>query len=133
MIFALVPAESFTFGVALGAIILLGVSFSLVPAALWPSVPKLVDNRVLGSAYSIIFWIQNIGLLLTPILIGWALKTSNPGVADQIASGEAVKYVYTVPMLIFASLGVVALLLAFWLKAEDKKKGFGLELPNVKK
>jgi hypothetical protein len=93
----------------------------------------LVDNRVLGSAYPIIFWIQNIGLLLTPIFIGWALKTSNPGVAEQIAAGEAVKYVYTVPMLIFASLGVIALLLAFWLKAEDKKKGYGLELPNVKK
>lgn len=133
LIFALVPAEQFTFGVALGAIILLGVSFSLVPAALWPSVPKLVDNRVLGSAYSIIFWIQNIGLLMTPILIGWALKASNPGVADQIAAGEAVKYNYTIPMLIFASLGLLALLLAFWLKADDKKKGFGLELPNVNK
>ena len=130
---SLVPAEHFTFGVALGAIILLGVSFSLVPAALWPSVPKLVDNRVLGSAYSIIFWIQNIGLLMTPILIGWALKASNPGVAEQIAAGEVVKYNYTVPMLIFASLGFLALLLAFWLKADNKKKGYGLELPNVNK
>jgi MFS family permease len=111
----------------------LGVSFSLVPAALWPSVPKLVDNRVLGSAYSIIFWIQNIGLMLTPILIGWALKASNPGVADGIAAGETVKYNYTVPMLIFACLGVVAFFLALWLKTEDKKKGYGLELPNIKK
>ena len=133
LIFALTPAASFTFGVALAAIILLGISFSLVPAALWPSVPKLVDNRVLGSAYSIIFWIQNIGLMLTPMLIGWALKTSNPGVADGIAAGEALKYNYTVPMLIFASLGVVAFFLALWLKAEDKKKGYGLEMPNVKK
>ena len=133
LIFALTPAASFTFGVALAAIILLGISFSLVPAALWPSVPKLVDNRVLGSAYSIIFWIQNIGLMLTPMLIGWALKTSNPGVADGIAAGEALKYNYTVPMLIFASLGVVAFFLALWLKAEDKKKGYGLEMPNVKR
>lgn len=133
LIFALTPAASFTFTVALSAIILLGISFSLVPAALWPSVPKLVDNRVLGSAYSIIFWIQNIGLMLTPMLIGWALKTTNPGVADGIAAGEALKYNYTVPMLIFASLGVVAFFLAIWLKAEDKKKGYGIELPNVKK
>ena len=133
LIFALTPAGSFTFGVALSAIILLGISFSLVPAALWPSVPKLVDNRVLGSAYSIIFWIQNIGLMLTPMLIGWALKVSNPGVADGIAAGEALKYNYTVPMLIFACLGVVAFFLAIWLKAEDKKKGYGIELPNVKK
>lgn len=133
LIFALTPAASFTFAVALGAIIILGVSFSLVPAALWPSVPKLVDNRVLGSAYSIIFWIQNIGLMLTPILIGWALKASNPGVADGIAAGETVKYNYTVPMLIFACLGVVAFFLALWLKTEDKKTGYGLELPNIKK
>ena len=133
LIFALTPASNFTFAVALSAIILLGISFSLVPAALWPSVPKLVDNRVLGSAYSIIFWIQNIGLMLTPVLIGWALKTSNPGVAEGIAAGEALKYNYSVPMLIFASLGVVAFFLAIWLKAEDKKKGYGIELPNVKK
>ena len=133
LIFALTPADNFTFAVALTAIILLGISFSLVPAALWPSVPKLVDNRVLGSAYSIIFWIQNIGLMLTPMLIGWALKTTNPGVADGIAAGEVLKYNYTVPMLIFASLGVVAFFLALWLKAEDKKKGYGLEMPNVKK
>lgn len=133
LIFALTPADNFTFAVALTAIILLGISFSLVPAALWPSVPKLVDNRVLGSAYSIIFWIQNIGLMLTPMLIGWALKTTNPGVADGIAAGEALKYNYTVPMLIFASLGVVAFFLALWLKAEDKKKGYGLEMPNVKR
>jgi MFS family permease len=132
LIFALVPAEYFTYGVALTAIIILGVAFSLVPAALWPSVPKLVDNRVLGSAYSIIFWIQNIGLLSVPIIIGAALKFSNPGVAEQIAAGELVRYNYTVPMLLFASLGVLALVLAFWLKAEDKKKGYGLELPNVK-
>lgn len=133
LMFALTPVENFTFAVALGAIIILGVSFSLVPASLWPSVPKLVDNKVLGSAYSIIFWIQNIGLMLTPILIGWALKRSNPGIAAQIAAGEAVKYNYIVPMLIFAVFGIAALLLAFYLKVLDKKKGFGLELPNIVK
>lgn len=131
LIFALTPAHNFTFAVALTAIIVLGVSFSLVPASLWPSVPKLVDNKVLGSAYAVIFWIQNIGLLLTPIFIGWALKDSNPGVAEQISAGVDVKYNYTVPMLIFAGFGVAALLLAFCLKMLDKKRGYGLELPNI--
>ncbi|WP_370453847.1 MFS transporter [Proteiniphilum sp. X52] len=133
LIFAMTPVENFTFAVALGAIILLGISFSLVPAALWPSVPKLVDNKVLGSAYSIIFWIQNIGLMLTPILIGWSLKVSNPGVAERILAGEDIKYNYTVPMVIFAAFGVAALALAFYLKVLDKKKGYGLESPNIRK
>lgn len=132
LIFALTPESIFSFEIALGAIIILGVSFSLVPAALWPSVPKLVDNKILGSGYSIIFWIQNIGLMLTPMLIGWVLRISNPGVTERIAAGEVLKYNYTAPMLIFASFGVLALLLSFLLKAEDKKKGYGLEEPNIK-
>lgn len=127
LIFAITPAAYFTKGVAYSAIVILGVSFSLVPAALWPSVPKLVENRYLGSAYSVIFWIQNIGLMLFPMLIGWVLAITNKGVTNPL------EYDYTVPMLIFSSLGVFALLLSFWLKAEDKKKGYGLELPNIKK
>lgn len=102
---------------ALLIIVVLGVSFSLVPAALWPSVPKIIDPVILGSAYSLIFWIQNIGLCFVPLIIGETLK----------ATGG-----YTVPMLIFASLGVFALLLSFALKALDKKKGYGLEEPNIK-
>lgn len=113
--------------VAFFAIILLGISFSLVPASLWPSVPKLVDNKLLGSAYAVIFWIQNIGLFSFPMLIGKVLTATNPGVTDPL------KYNYTVPMLIFASLGVVALLLGLYLKAIDKKKGYGLELPNIQR
>ncbi len=127
MIFALVPAAYFTKVVAYSAIVILGVSFSLVPAALWPSVPKLVENRYLGSAYSVVFWIQNIGLMLFPMLIGWALTATNKGIANPM------EYDYTVPMLIFASLGVLAFVLGIWLKAEDKKRGYGLELPNIKK
>ncbi|MGI6370042.1 MAG: MFS transporter [Candidatus Kapaibacterium sp.] len=127
LVFALVPAESFTTTVAYSAIILLGISFSLVPAALWPSVPKLVENRYLGSAYSVIFWIQNIGLMLFPMLIGWALAITNKGVTDPKM------YDYTVPMLIFASLGILAFILGLWLKYEDKKKGYGLEAPNIVK
>lgn len=102
---------------ALLIIVILGVSFSLVPAALWPSVPKIIDPVILGSAYSLIFWIQNIGLCFVPLIIGMTLK----------ATGG-----YLVPMLIFASLGVLALILSFALKAFDKKKGFGLEEPNIK-
>ena len=108
------------------SIILLGISFSLVPAALWPSVPKLVDGKLLGSAYAVIFWIQNIGLYAFPMIIGSVIQSSNPGVTNPL------EYNYTVPMLVFASLGVLALLLGFWLKAEDKKKGYGLEEPNIK-
>jgi hypothetical protein len=183
------------------AIVVLGVSFSLVPASLWPSVPKIMDKRFLGSAYSLIFWIQNIGLSGIPMLIGWALEKTNPGikeaiaktakeittnvesvtgnteiaenvkvaidsVADQIVTGKSVdagqvseaiggldatiaeqitsviqviakettvmSYDYTVPMLIFASLGGLALMFGLWLKVVDKRKGYGLELPNIK-
>ncbi len=110
--------------IAFFAIILLGISFSLVPASLWPSVPKLVDNRLLGSAYAVIFWIQNIGLFVFPMLIGSVLRSVNAGVEDPL------QYNYTVPMLIFASCGVVALFLGLTLKGMDKKKGYGLELPN---
>ena len=105
-------------GLALVLIVVLGVSFSLVPAALWPSVPKIIDPTILGSAYSLIFWIQNVGLCFVPLIIGNALK----------ASGG-----YTVPMIIFASFGVIAFFMSFLLKVEDKRKGYGLELPNIKK
>ncbi len=130
LIFALVPLTPI---ITYAAIILLGVSFSLVPAALWPSVPKLVENRYLGSGYSVIFWIQNIGLWVFPLLIGKVLQATNPGIAEQIQAGADVSYNYTVPMLLFAGLGVLAFLLGIWLKAMDKKHGFGLELPNVKR
>ncbi|MBQ5353603.1 MAG: MFS transporter, partial [Alistipes sp.] len=132
-IFALVLPAVPSKVIAYSAIILLGVSFSLVPAALWPSVPKIMDKRFLGSAYSLIFWVQNFGLSFTPMLIGWALEKTNPGVAEQIAAGvEGVTYNYTAPMLVFVGLGVLALLFALYLKADDRKNGYGLELPNIK-
>ena len=131
-IFALVLPAVPSKIIAYSAIILLGVSFSLVPAALWPSVPKIMDKRFLGSAYSLIFWVQNFGLSGRPIIIGYALEKSNPGVAEQIAAGADVAYNYTIPMLIFASLGGLALLFSLWLKAMDKRNGYGLELPNVR-
>ena len=102
---------------ALATILVLGVSFSLVPASMWPSVPKIIDEKVLGSAYCLIFWVQNIGLCLVPLLIG-KLRVATNG--------------YFVPMLVFASFGVLAFLLSFALKIEDRKKNYGLELPNKK-
>ena len=99
-------------------IVVLGVSFSLVPAALWPSVPKIIDEKILGSAYCLIFWVQNIGLCLVPLLIGVVLN----------ATGG-----YLVPMVIFSSFGILAFIFSLLLKIEDRKKGFGLELPNIRK
>ena len=102
---------------ALATILVLGVSFSLVPASMWPSVPKIIDEKVLGSAYCLIFWVQNVGLCLVPLLIG-KLRVATNG--------------YLVPMIVFASFGVLAFLLSLALKVEDKKKNYGLELPNKK-
>jgi len=131
LIFALVPADAFTPVVAYATIVILGLAFSLVPASMWPSIPKIVEERFLGSAYGLTFWIQNIGLLAVPILIGWALTTANPGVADAIASGDTeIRYNYLVPELIFAGFGVLAMIMSIVLKYVDKKQGYGLDLPN---
>jgi Na+/melibiose symporter-like transporter len=132
LIFALVPAESFNSVVAIGTIVILGTGFSLVPASMWPSVPKIIEERLLGTAYGSIFWVQNIGLMAVPVLIGWALSASNPGVSEQIAQGVDLKYDYTVPELIFAGFGVAAMVLAWFLRVLDKRKGYGLDLPNKK-
>ncbi len=124
--------------VAYVTILVLGASFSLVPAALWPSVPKLVDSKVIGSAYALIFWIQNIGLWLFPLLIGKVLDASNPDIVQALEDGSmtpevaATSYNYTNPLIMLACLGVAALILGFVLKIVDKKKGIGLELPNIK-
>lgn len=112
--------------VAYLTILILGASFSLVPASLWPSVPKLVDAKVIGSAYALIFWIQNIGLWLFPLLIGKVLVVTNPGVED------ATQLDYTAPLIMLAGLGVAALAIGITLKLVDKKKGLGLEEPNIK-
>jgi len=124
--------------VAYITILVLGSSFSLVPASLWPSVPKLVDSKVIGSAYALIFWIQNIGLWLFPLLIGKILDASNPNIHQALKEGTmspeiaAISYNYTNPMIMFACLGVAALIFGFVLKGVDKKKRLGLELPNIK-
>ncbi len=108
--------------------VILGIAFSLVPSAMWPSVPKIIPEKQLGSAYSLIFWIQNIGLAGVPPLIGWVLDKYCK--LDNSGGGPA--YNYTLPMLIFAVFGILALIVSIILKMEDKRKGYGLEQPNIK-
>ncbi|MBR6049276.1 MAG: MFS transporter [Bacteroidales bacterium] len=123
-----VSAKSAVGGVVVAyvTILVLGASFSLVPAALWPSVPKLVDEKIIGSAYAAIFWIQNIGLGLFPALIGMVLNNTNP---EGTAAHELD---YTWALVMLAALGIAALLISVYLRAVDKKKGYGLEQPNIK-
>jgi MFS family permease len=125
--------------IAVVLVIILGIALSLVPSAMWPSAPKIIPEKQLGTAFSLIFWIQNWGLMGVPALIGYVLDKTNPEVLaakEQIANGVAdvtvPVYDYTYPMIIFAILGVLAVFVAMLLKAEDKKKGYGLELPNIK-
>ncbi len=123
--------------VAVFLVVVLGIALSLVPSAMWPSVPKIIPENQLGTAFSLIFWIQNWGLMGVPLLIGYVLDKTNPEVLaakEQVANGQDVivpLYDYTYPMLIFALLGVLAIIVGFLLKIEDKKKGYGLELPNI--
>ena len=124
--------------VAYVTILVLGASFSLVPGSLWPSVPKLVDAKIIGSAYALIFWIQNIGLWLFPLLIGKVLDSTNADIVAAVKDGTmtaeqaAVSYDYTWPLVMLACFGVAGLVLGLYLKVVDRKKHLGLELPNIK-
>lgn len=120
-IFAL-PLNSWI--LAIFVMILLGIAFGLVPSAMWPSVPKIIPMKLLGTAYSVIFYIQNIGLSMVPIMIG-KVNQANTG-ADGVID-------YTNSMIIFACFGIISVVIALLLKLEDKKKGYGLEQPNLKK
>ncbi|MBP1639765.1 MAG: major facilitator superfamily 1 [Bacteroidetes bacterium] len=124
-----------SFAVAIGLVMVLGVAFSLVPSAMWPSVAKIIPHNKLGTAYAMIFWVQNWGLMGVPLLIGYVLdKYCIIGTATKMIGGKeqiVTQYNYTLPMLIFACFGVVAILFAFLLKHEDAKKGYGLERPNI--
>lgn len=121
VVFAL-PMDSYV--VAIIMMLILGVAFGLVPSAMWPSVPKIIPMKFLGSAYALIFYIQNIGLALVPVWIGKVnqANTAANGVID-----------YTETMTIFAGFGVVAILISILLMMEDKRKGYGLQEPNIKK
>lgn len=122
--------------VAVGLVVLLGIAFSLVPSAMWPAVAKIIPHNKLGTAYAMIFWVQNWGLMGVPLLIGYVLdKYCIISVESKLIEGKmqtVTLYDYSLPMLIFAGFGLVGILFAILLKAEDKKKGYGLEMPNVK-
>ncbi len=117
--------------VAFFNVIVLGIAFSLVPSAMWPSVPKIIPDKQLGSAYAFIFWVQNLGLWGIPLAVGIVLDRTNPGVAAAKAAGQDVTYNYQTTWLIFVGLTILALIVSLLLKAEDKRKGYGLELPNI--
>ena len=142
--------------VAVANAILLGIGFSLVPSAMWPSVPKIIPEKQLGSAYALIFWVQNWGLMGIPFIIGIILDKTNPttvnlikeytakfkaeglksdAIAEKIdalkAAGTIPSFDYSTTWLIFIGLTILAVVFAFLLKLEDKKKGYGLEQPNI--
>jgi MFS family permease len=121
---------------AIGLIAGLGVAFSMVPSAMWPSIAKIIPHSKLGTAYSMTFWVQNIGLVLVPMLIGIVLdKYCITGTINKLIDGQnqvITQYNYTYPMLIFSFFGFLAIGFAYLLKFEDRKMGYGLEKPNIK-
>lgn len=110
---------------AIIVMIVLGIAFGLVPSAMWPSVPKIIPMKLLGTAYALIFYIQNIGLALVPVWIG---KVNQ---ANTMADGKTIDY--TQSMTIFACFGAIAIAISLLLIMEDKRKGYGLQKPNIKK
>lgn len=110
---------------AIVVMIVLGIAFGLVPSAMWPSVPKIIPMKLLGTAYALIFYIQNIGLALVPVWIG---KVNQ---ANTMADGKTIDYTQT--MTIFACFGAIAIVISLLLIMEDKRKGYGLQKPNIKK
>ena len=115
--------------VAIAMMIILGIAFSLVPSAMWPSVAKIFPAHQLGTAYALIFFIQNIGLWGVPTLIGFVLD--NYCITGKTAAGTNL-YDYTLPMCIFTGFAVLSLFVAFALKIADKKFGYKLEESNIK-
>jgi nitrate/nitrite transporter NarK len=131
LLFALPVVNSAWMAIVL--MIILGAAFSLVPSAMWPSVPKIIPYQKLGTAYSVIFWVQNIGLACVPLLIGTVLDKYGIAGKTMIDGIESNLYDYTIPMVIFACFGVLSVVFALLLRREDRRKGYGLELPNVKR
>lgn len=118
---------------AVALILVLGAAFSLVPSAMWPSVAKIIPFTKLGTAYSMIFWIQNWGLSFVPALIGWILNQYCIVGTTEIAGSMVTKFDYTAPMLVFALFGMLSIVFAFLLRKEDAIRDYGLEKPNVAK
>ncbi len=119
--------------IAVLLMVVLGIAFSLVPSAMWPSVAKIISEKQLGTAYALIFWVQNmVALMFVPAMIGWVLDKYCVVSTVVVDGQQTTSYNYTIPMIIFSVIGVTSLVFAFLLKFEDKKKGYGLELPNIK-
>lgn len=108
--------------IAVAAMLVLGIAFSLLPSVLWPAVPKIVPMGLLGTAYSIIYFIQNIGLMIVPWVIGKVLDANT-------TSGNTD---YTQAMWIFTGIGVASIAVAFMLLVMDKRNNYGLELKPVR-
>lgn len=108
---------------------ILCIAFSLVPAIMWPAIPKIIPMKQLGTANALIFYIQNIGLSMVPVLIGWSIEHF---AKTQLQDGS-ITYNYTVPMAIFMTFGILSILFAILLRIENNKKGYGLEEPNIQK
>ncbi|OPZ71845.1 MAG: Major Facilitator Superfamily protein [bacterium ADurb.Bin478] len=120
--------------IAILLMIVLGIGFSLVPSAMWPSVAKIIPEKQLGTAFALIFWLQNaIALMLVPALMGWVLDRYCVTGSVVVDGSQVTTYNYTLPMILFMIIGITSLVFALLLKQEDKKKGYGLELPNIKK
>ena len=124
---------AFTYISPVFLMVLLGIAFSLVPAAMWPSVAKIVAEKRIGSAYGTMFAIQNLGLWAFPILIGWILDKTNPDVTPELVAAGSAAYDYTYAIAMLALLGIMGLIFAILLKLEDRKSGYGLELPTNSK
>lgn len=107
--------------------IILGIGFSLVPSAMWPSVAKIIPEKQLGTAYALIFWIQNIGLMGVPFMVGKVLENF----CKTTAADGSVSYDYTLVMILFSALAFLSILVAYALKKEDRIKGYGLEKKNA--
>ncbi|MBO5180988.1 MAG: MFS transporter [Paraprevotella sp.] len=118
--------------IAIMLMIVLGIAFSLVPSAMWPSVAKIFPVKQLGTAYALIFFIQNIGLWGIPALIGSVLE-NHCIIGQEMVNGVTTNlYDYTLPMCIFTGIAVLSLFVAFMLKVADKKYGYNLEKANIK-
>lgn len=113
---------------ALVIMLFVGIAFSLVPSAFWPSVPKLVPLAQLGTAYSIIYFVQNIGLMLVPVWIGGIVDRHTVRSNDGLSS---LHVDYTIPMVVFAVISLLAVATSLTLLLSDGTKKDGLEQANM--
>lgn len=111
------------------AISLLGIGYSLVPSAMWPTVPKIIPEKNLGTAFSLIYWVQNMGMLLVPVFVGKIFKnmiTDAGNKAQEINAAVNAEF-------IFIGLGIAAVIVAITLiRASRRHPELEIDLPNKK-